>query len=109
VGQEKTGLLIVLQNGTHKPSRIKIIANQATELYFLLKDASPCAEELIFPDLDISASLPVDKTMTILVPAQARREYAFHCHMQMYRGRLLVGCVWFWSLLQTYEVFCTLR
>jgi len=60
---------MVVQNETYKPSRINIIANQATELHFRRKNASPCAEVLIFADLDISTSPPVIKTMTIKLPA----------------------------------------
>jgi plastocyanin domain-containing protein len=91
VGRDSTGLVIVVENGTYKPSRIKLSANQATELRFLRKDASPCAEILLLPDLDISESLPLNKPMTIQLPALANGEYEFHCQMKMYRGLLVVG------------------
>ena len=91
VGQDNTGLVIVVANGTFKPSRIKLNANQATELHFLRKDASPCAEMLLFPDLNISESLPLNKPMTIQLPALVTGVYEFHCQMQMYQGLLIVG------------------
>jgi len=90
VGQDNTGLVIVVENGTYKPSRIRLNANQATELHFLRKDASPCAEMLLFPDLDISESLPLNKPRTIRLPPLTIGEYQFHCQMQMYRGVLKV-------------------
>ena len=89
--QAKEVGLKVVQNETYKPSRINIIANQATELHFLRKNASPCAEVLIFADLDISTSPPVNKSMTIKLPALARCEYEFHCQMQLNRGWLPVA------------------
>jgi len=90
VGRDNTGLVIVVANGTFKPSRIKLNANQATELHFLRKDASPCAEMLLFPDLDISESLPLNKPRTIRLPPLTKGEYQFHCQMKMYRGVLKV-------------------
>ncbi len=41
--------LIVVENGTYHPARIKLAANRATELNFLRKDASPCSEMLLIP------------------------------------------------------------
>jgi plastocyanin domain-containing protein len=87
---DDAALVIVVENGTYRPPRIKLAANQATELHFLRKDASPCSEMLLFPDLDISESLPVNKPKTIALPPLAKGEYPFHCQMQMYRGVLKV-------------------
>jgi plastocyanin domain-containing protein len=88
---DDAALVIVVDNGTYQPARIKIAANQATQLHFLRKDASPCSEMLLFPQLDISESLPLDKPRTIQLPPLAEGEYEFHCQMQMYRGLLTVG------------------
>ena len=90
VALDDTALVIVVENGTYHPARIKLPANHATELQFLRKDASPCAEMLLLPDLDISENLPLNKPMTIRLPALAKGEYPFHCQMQMYRGVLKV-------------------
>lgn len=87
---EDTELVIVVENGTYHPARIKLAANRATQLHFLRKDVSPCSEMLLFPDLDISESLSVNKPTTIALPPLAKGEYQFHCQMQMYRGVLTV-------------------
>ena len=79
-----------LRNGTYHPARIKLAANQATELHFLRKDVSPCSEMLLIPDLEVSEILPVNKPTTIQLPPLAKGEYPFHCQMQMYRGVLTV-------------------
>jgi plastocyanin domain-containing protein len=83
-------MVVVVENGSYQPARIKLAANQATRLQFLRKDASPCAETVIFPDLDISATLALGKTASVALPPLPAGEYAFHCQMQMYRGVLIV-------------------
>ena len=83
-------MVIVVENGIYKPAHIKLLANQSAELVFLRKDASPCAEMLIIPTLEISESLPIDKTLNIVLPPMPPGEYEFHCQMQMYRGVLKV-------------------
>lgn len=83
--------VIVVNNGTYTPSRIKVKANEPISLQFLRKDASPCAEMVVIPKLDISRSLPVEKTSTLRLPAMEPGEYDFHCQMQMYRGKLIVS------------------
>jgi plastocyanin domain-containing protein len=90
VAVDDAAMVIVVENGTYQPARILLPANQATQLHFLRKDASPCSEMLIFPDLDISESLPVNKSRAIALPPLAKGEYPFHCQMQMYRGVLKV-------------------
>lgn len=83
-------LVVLVNNGVYQPSRIKLTANQATTLRFLREDGSPCAEMLIFPDIEISESLPLNKQKDIQLPALSAGEYAFHCQMKMYRGSLVV-------------------
>lgn len=87
---EENGLLIRVENGTYQPSHIKVPANQAFSLQFLRTDASPCAEMLLIPDLQLSETLPLNKTTQILLPELAPGRYDFHCQMQMYRGQLIV-------------------
>jgi plastocyanin domain-containing protein len=83
-------LMVIVENGTYQPSRIKLPANEAISLKFLRKDASPCSETLLIPGLEISETLPLNKVKTIQLPPMSPGEYAFHCQMQMYRGQLKV-------------------
>jgi plastocyanin domain-containing protein len=83
-------VVIVVENGSYQPSHIKLAANRATELHFLRKDPSPCAEMLLLPDLQISETLTLDKPCTIKLPPLEAGEYDFHCQMKMYRGLLTV-------------------
>ena len=86
----ENNLVIVVDNGTYQPSRIKLPAGKPASLQFLRKDASPCAETVVFPDLQISETLPVNKAKRVDLPSMEKGEYAFHCQMQMYRGQLTV-------------------
>lgn len=86
----KDDLLIIVDNGTYQPARIKLPANQPASLNFLRKDASPCSETLLIPELQISETLPLNKTKRIELPPLEKGNYAFHCQMQMYRGQLSV-------------------
>ncbi|WP_243989387.1 cupredoxin domain-containing protein [Thalassolituus sp. C2-1] len=83
-------LLIIVENGTYQPARIRLPANQPVSLNFLRKDASPCSEVLLIPDLHISDTLPLNKRKRIDLPPMSKGDYAFHCQMQMYRGQLTV-------------------
>lgn len=83
-------LLILVENGVYQPAYIKLPANQPNSLNFLRKDASPCSEMLLIPDLQLSETLPLNKTRRIILPPMNKGNYAFHCQMQMYRGQLTV-------------------
>ncbi|MFA7553346.1 MAG: cupredoxin domain-containing protein [Spongiibacteraceae bacterium] len=83
-------LVVVVESGTYSPARIKVPAGSPITIKFLRKDASPCAETLLIPDLQISDTLPLNKLKTIQLPALPSGEYAFHCQMQMYRGQITV-------------------
>ena len=80
---------MLVDNGVYTPSRIEVPVGRPIVLRFLRKDASPCAEKVLFDDFGISADLPVgEPTDVVIVPKQAG-EYEFTCQMQMYRGQLV--------------------
>ena len=81
---------IIVESGTYQPARIRLPAGQAAELRFMRRDASPCSEIVLIPALEISESLPLNKTKIIRIPAMEKGEYEFHCQMKMYRGVLHV-------------------
>ena len=81
---------IVVADGVYSPSRIEHPAGESVALRFLRRDPAPCAEQVQFPDLGISAELPLDKATEVRLPALEPGEYAFNCQMQMYRGTLSI-------------------
>lgn len=79
---------IVAEGGTYTPARIEVPAGQPVTLRFIRKDPSPCAEKVLFADLDVSGDLEVDRPKDIEITAPAG-EHEFTCQMGMYRGRLV--------------------
>lgn len=88
--QSSDDLVVVVDNGVYQPSHISLPAKQSATIQFLRKDPSPCAETVVIPKLQFSATLPLNKTKRIQLPALEQGEYDFHCQMQMYRGKLTV-------------------
>lgn len=80
---------IVVDNGVYQPGNIKVAANKQVTLTFNRKDSAPCAETVVFPELDISKSLAMGDDNKITLPALKAGEYDFHCQMQMYKGKLI--------------------
>ncbi|WP_346837547.1 cupredoxin domain-containing protein [Microbulbifer sp. SAOS-129_SWC] len=87
-GSEK--LQILVKDGVYEPDRIRLPAGEEATLHFRREDASPCAEYVLFPDLEVSAQLAVNRDTEVHIPAAEPGEYPFTCQMQMYRGTLVV-------------------
>lgn len=81
---------IVVADGIYTPAHIELPAGQAAVLRFQRQDPAPCAEQVQFPDLGVSAELPLGKPVEVQLPALEPGEYPFSCQMQMYRGTLSV-------------------
>jgi plastocyanin domain-containing protein len=88
VGDEQTEILV--RDGVYEPDHIRLPAGEAATLYFRREDPSPCAEYVLFPDLEVSAQLAVDERTPVRLPPAEPGRYPFTCQMQMYRGTLTV-------------------
>jgi plastocyanin domain-containing protein len=82
---------IIVENGVYTPSRIEVKLGQAVKLSFVRKDPSPCAEKVIFDELNLSYDLPINKPVTVDFKPEQAGEYAFTCQMKMYVGSLSVS------------------
>ncbi|GAA5193791.1 cupredoxin domain-containing protein [Ferrimonas gelatinilytica] len=83
-------LTITVENGVYHPARIQLPAGAPATLLFMRKDPAPCSETVLFPQLEISETLPLNRPKAIPLPAMPPGEYDFHCQMQMYKGQILV-------------------
>lgn len=81
---------ILVDNGVYEPANIRVQAGIPLKLKFLRKDASPCAEKVIFDKLNLSVDLPVGEPVEIEIQPDQAGEIEFTCQMRMYRGKLLV-------------------
>lgn len=81
---------VIVDNGVYTPARIEVAPGRTVTLRFIRKDPSPCAEKVLFDDLDISADLPVGRPYDITLTPDKPGEHEFTCQMRMYRGSLVV-------------------
>jgi plastocyanin domain-containing protein len=90
VAPEGRPVEIVVADGVYSPARIEVAAGRPVTLRFVRRDPSPCAEKVLFDDLDVSADLPVGRPRDITLTPPKPGEYEFTCPMRMYRGKLIV-------------------
>jgi len=82
---------VVVENGVYTPARIEVKLGQTVMLSFLRKDPSPCAEKVIFDELNLSFDLPMNKAVLVKIKPERVGEYTFNCQMKMYVGSLSVS------------------
>ena len=81
---------IVVDHGVYEPALIKTRAGDPLQLRFERRDASPCAEQVVFHGLDVSATLAIGDVTTVTLTPTRPGTYRFTCQMRMYQGTLIV-------------------
>ena len=81
---------IAVKDGVYDPSHVQIPAGKQVTLYFVRHDATPCADTVVFAQLNASYALPINQTVEVIIPPQEPGEIDFTCQMGMYRGKLIV-------------------
>ncbi len=87
---EKSEVTVIIKDGIYQPAHISLHENKAITVNFIREDANPCAATVLFPDLEISADLPLNKKFSVQLPAMKKGKYTFHCQMKMYMGNISV-------------------
>jgi plastocyanin domain-containing protein len=82
-------ITIQVANGVYDPAQIIVKIGEPITLRFIRKDETPCAEMVIFADLNQSLQLPIDQAKSITITLPHPGEYLFTCQMGMYRGKLI--------------------
>ena len=77
---------VIVGNGVYTPARIQVPTGKPVTLRFLRKDPSPCAERVLFDDLDVSADLALGTPTEVTITPETPGDYQFTCQMRMYRG-----------------------
>jgi plastocyanin domain-containing protein len=80
----------IIVDGGYKPNIIKVKKGQETKLTLVRGDPNSCLEEFILPDFKIKKYLPLNKKVEISFTPTKAGEYAFHCGMNMYHGKVVV-------------------
>jgi plastocyanin domain-containing protein len=81
---------IIVENGVYTPASIEVKLGKPIKLSFLRKDPSPCAEKVIFDELNQSFDLAINKPTVVVLNPERAGEYTFTCQMKMYVGHLKV-------------------
>jgi len=81
---------VIVDGGVYEPSIIEVSRGEMITLNFIRRDASPCAEQVVFAELGVSAELPLEGSKKIELRLENEGEFGFSCQMGMYRGKLIV-------------------
>lgn len=71
--QNEKSIEILVQDGVYTPSRIQVAVGKPVTLVFVRKDPSPCAEKVVFDDLNISEDLSLTQPTEIKNQARENR------------------------------------
>lgn len=80
----------VLVDGGYKPENIVLKKGVLAHIIFDRQTDSACFDQVVFPDFDIKADLPVKEYFVIEVTPNEKGEFGFACGMDMYHGKLIV-------------------
>jgi len=80
----------IMVEGGYSPEVSELQADTPSKLIFKRRDSSSCLEEVVIPDLGISAKLPLNGEKTIELPPLKQGEYEYSCGMRMFHGKLVV-------------------
>jgi Cupredoxin-like domain len=81
---------IVVSREGFTPKEVSLNKNNFQKLAFLRVDADNCADEVVFPELNITKKLPVGEVVTVELPADKTGELNFTCGMKMYKGKVII-------------------
>lgn len=87
-------LKIVADEHGFTPSSLPLpkgVAGSTANVTFLRTTDKTCATEVVFPELNLTKELPLEKPIVIAVPADRTRTLTFQCGMGMYKGALVVN------------------
>ncbi len=82
--------VMVSKNG-FEPAEIRVEKGKPTQLAFYRTDAENCANEVVFPKLNINKKLPVGETVLVEFTPHEAGDISFACGMNMLKGKVVVN------------------
>jgi P-type Cu+ transporter len=81
----------VVVAGGYTPDVIRARVGRPLRLIFDRRDASPCTDEIVFPDFGIRRALAANARTVVELRPEKAGEFTFSCGMNMLHGRILVS------------------
>ena len=76
--------------GGYQPDTVYGRAGEPLALIFRREETSSCSEQVVFPALGRSISLPPYEDVLVELPASQAGSYEFSCRMGMLHGTLII-------------------
>jgi plastocyanin domain-containing protein len=73
-----------------EPARIEVMKDQPLQLVVTRKTDQTCAKQIVIPDANIKADLPLDKPVSVNFTPKRSGELKYSCGMNMLTGVLQV-------------------
>ena len=89
-GQARTIEIAVTANG-FEPARVKVTKGEPLKLVVTRKTDETCAKEILIPDENLKAELPLNKPVTLSFTPKRTGEIRYSCGMNMFTGVLQVA------------------
>lgn len=80
----------VVVEGGYSPDVIRTRVGRPLRLIFDRRDASPCTDEIVFPDFGIRRALAANAKTVVELRPERVGEFTFSCGMNMLHGRIQV-------------------
>ena len=86
-----TEVKLTIQNTQFVPSTLQIPADKPVRLVVDRREANACSDQIVFPQLGVSADLAPNATTVVNLPATKSGTFTMTCGMGMMSGQLVVG------------------
>jgi len=81
---------MIIVKGGYSPDVVVVEHGKPVRLSFRRDETASCSEMVIMEDFGKSATLPEGQIVAIEFVPDKPGEYAFHCQMGMFQGKLIV-------------------
>ncbi len=86
-----TEVKLAIQNTQFVPATLQIPADKPVRLVVDRQEANACSDQIVFPQLGVSADLAPNATTVVNLPATKSGTFTMTCGMGMMSGQLVVG------------------
>ena len=82
--------IVIVVKGRFNPHTVALRAGHPHVLIFRREETAPCSEQVFFPTIGRSVTLPAFEDVTVELPPLAPGNYAFTCGRAALHGKIVV-------------------